>query len=198
MLHNLSWIGELDIDYDMSTYDVDPFEPQSCGLGRIFPLWVQPPNDTRPGFVELPYTIAQDFTVFILLGEKNNAIWRKKLDWIAEKGGMALIKTHPDYMSFNPLDRRIDRYPVEFYTDFLDYVNSRYGNEFWLAHPSAVGKFWRGLQFEHTSRAGSIVAAEALCPSCRRAHAGGWLRDYPTDSATVQPTPCDISLHQLR
>jgi hypothetical protein len=186
MLHNLSWIGELDIDYDISTYDVDPFEPQACGLGRIFPCWVQPPNRKRPGFAELPYTIPQDFTVFILLREKNNAIWRRKLDWIAEKGGMALIKTHPDYMAFSAKDRHIDRYPVEHYTDFLDYVQSRYKDEFWLASPSAVASYWRGLRPEEVPHGNVIAAGGAFCPSCRRACAEGWLSDYPRQTVAAQ------------
>jgi hypothetical protein len=192
MLHNLSWIGELDIDYDISTYDVDPFEPQACGLGRIFPCWVQPPNRKRPGFAELPYTIPQDFTVFILLREKNNAIWRRKLDWIAEKGGMALIKTHPDYMAFSAKDRHIDRYPVEHYTDFLDYVQSRYKDEFWLASPSAVASYWRGLRPEEGSHGNKLATAETLCPSCRRACAEGLLSDYPRRAVAPQ-TACSAT-----
>jgi hypothetical protein len=32
------------------------------------------------------------------MGEKTISIWKKKLDWIVEKGGMALLITHPDYM----------------------------------------------------------------------------------------------------
>ena len=67
MHHNLQWIGELDIEYALSTFDVDPFEPQACGLGRIFPYWVESPNRERPGFVELPYTLPQDFSLFVLL-----------------------------------------------------------------------------------------------------------------------------------
>ena len=98
MHHDLEWISELNIDSDISTFDVDPFEPQACGLGRIFPCWVESPQRDRPGFVELPYTLSQDFTLFILLGHKTNDFWQRKLDWIAGKGGMALIKTHPDYM----------------------------------------------------------------------------------------------------
>ena len=192
MLHNLSWIGDLDIDYAVSTYDVDPFEPQACGLGRIFPCWVQPPDRTRPGFAELPYTIAQDFTVFILLREKNNAIWRRKLDWIAEKGGMALIKTHPDYMAFGAQDRRFDRYPVEHYTDFLDYVQSRYKDEFWLAHPSAVAGYWRGLQPQEVSGGSVMATAGTLCPSCRRACAEGWLSDYPPKVVATR-TACSVT-----
>lgn len=182
MHHNLPWISELDIDFSISTYDVDPFEPQAGGLSRIFPLWVQPPTCGGHGFVEMPYTLPQDFTLFILLGEQSNAIWRRKLDWIADHGGMALIKTHPDYMTFRTDDKRMDRYPVELYTDFLDYVRARYGDQFWLAHPSAVAQYWRGLRPAGVGHVNPIMSQPTFCDSCRRAHAEGWLSQYPRDT----------------
>jgi hypothetical protein len=40
MHHNLEWIGELNITYDASTFDTDPFEPQPDGVGTIFPFAV--------------------------------------------------------------------------------------------------------------------------------------------------------------
>ncbi|MBZ5723520.1 MAG: hypothetical protein LAP87_00845 [Acidobacteriia bacterium] len=188
MHHNLPWIGELEIDYDISTFDVDPFEPQACGLSRIFPYWVQPPAGDGRGFVEMPYTLAQDFTLFILLGEQSNAIWRRKLDWIAEKGGMALIKTHPDYMAFHGDDKRMDRYPVGFYADFLDYVRARYGDEVWLAHPSEVARYWRGLAPAGTGGADAITWQNTFCATCRQAHRAGWLKHYPAP-LTLAGTP---------
>jgi len=33
--------------------------------------------------------------------EKNINIWKHKLDWVASKGGMAFLNTHPDFMNFN-------------------------------------------------------------------------------------------------
>ena len=39
MLRNLEWIKELDIAYDASTFDTDPFEPQPDGVDTIFPFW---------------------------------------------------------------------------------------------------------------------------------------------------------------
>ena len=33
--------------------------------------------------------------------EQNIEIWKNKLNWITEKGGMVLVNTHPDYMNFN-------------------------------------------------------------------------------------------------
>ena len=44
MYHNADWIHDLNIEYDSSTFDTDPFEPQPDGVGTIFPFWVQ--NDS--------------------------------------------------------------------------------------------------------------------------------------------------------
>ena len=77
MHHNLEWIHDLDIKYDASTFDTDPFEPQPDGVGTIFPFWVQG-NNNQKGYVELPYTLPQDFTLFVLMKEKNIEIWKKK------------------------------------------------------------------------------------------------------------------------
>src|SRR6185295_6086223 len=80
MFHNLDWIHALDVSYDASTFDTDPFEPQPDGVGTIFPFWVQR-NGSR-GYVELPYTLPQDSTLFLLLQEKTIDVWTKKLDWV--------------------------------------------------------------------------------------------------------------------
>jgi hypothetical protein len=177
--HNLEWISELDIKYDISTYDTDPFEPQSCALGRIFPFWVKAHHNEPSGFVELPYTLVQDFTLFILMGASSNAIWRRKLDWIAERGGMALIKTHPDYMAFRERDKKMDRYPVELYTDLLDYVRSRYGDDVWIAQPSEVADYWHSLRVEIPETSEPITLHEAMCPACRQGHAEDRFTHYP-------------------
>ncbi|HEY0455767.1 MAG TPA: hypothetical protein VGE41_05295, partial [Verrucomicrobiae bacterium] len=38
MLNNLDWLHALDIQYDASTFDTDPFEPQPQGINTIFPF----------------------------------------------------------------------------------------------------------------------------------------------------------------
>jgi hypothetical protein len=135
MLHNLDWIQDLDLLYDASTFDNDPFEPQPDGVGTIFPFWVQ--SNGVKGYVEMPYTLAQDFTLFVLLKEATIDLWLKKLDWVAEHGGMALVITHPDYMCFDgkPTDQE---YPVDFYARLLKYVMMRYGDDCWFATPREV------------------------------------------------------------
>lgn len=129
MHHNLEWIHELNIEYDCSTFDTDPFEPQSDGVDTIFPFYVVGSNGSS-GYYELPYTLSQDFTTFVLMKEKNTDIWREKLDWIYECEGMVLINTHPDYMNFGDKKLEPDEYPYELYMDFLEYVKSSYRGEY--------------------------------------------------------------------
>ncbi len=100
MLHNLEWIGDLEVEYDASTFDTDPFEPQADGMRTIFPFLVPRTNGRSP-YVELPYTLPQDFTLFVLLGCRDITVWKEKLEWIVSHGGMALLNTHPDYMRFD-------------------------------------------------------------------------------------------------
>lgn len=139
MQHRLGWLHELGVEYDCSTFDVDPFEPQSDGMRTIFPFWVQPPGNK--GFVELPYTLVQDFNLFTILREQSIDIWKKKLDWLAQQGGMALVNTHPDYMCMDGEPQR-DEYPVERYEEFLRYVRDTYAGEFWQALPREVARFY--------------------------------------------------------
>ncbi len=139
MQHRLQWLHSVGMEYDSSTFDTDPFEPEPDGVGTVFPFWVAGSNGS--GYVELPYTLAQDFTLFVLLRERNIDIWKQKLDWIAAHGGMALLATHPDYMSFDDSPAR-DEYPVSHYEDFLVYVRQRYEGTFWSARPRDVARFY--------------------------------------------------------
>jgi hypothetical protein len=92
-------------------------------------------------FIELPYTLPQDFTLFILMREKTIKVWKEKLDWIAEKGGMALLNTHPDYMNFD--DRKCSgaEYPASYYEEFLQYVKNTYQDLYWHVLPREMACF---------------------------------------------------------
>ena len=162
MLRKLEWLHDLDIQYDSSTFDTDPFEPQPEGAGTMFPFWV-PCNASRPkfgdesgtssvgakrkGYVELPYTLAQDSTLFLLLRERSIDIWRRKLAWIAAHGGMALVNVHPDYISFNGGGDSRLQFPVQLYEDLLQHVKLDYEGQYWDALPRDVALLQRNLQF---------------------------------------------------
>jgi hypothetical protein len=212
--HKLDWLHELNIQYDASTFDTDPFEPQSDGVGTIFPFWVprnnasdsidptgresqvasregltdfsniplfhhsnipvandssnssNSINSSNPepsssklqsprssllapgarllsdGYVELPYTLPQDFTLFVIMQEKNIDIWKRKLDWIVENGGMALLDAHPDYIDFDGNNPGLEEYPVHYYEEFLHYIKNKYEGQYWHALPKDIARFW--------------------------------------------------------
>jgi hypothetical protein len=145
MHHNLTWIHDLNIEYDSSTFDTDPFESQPDGMRTIFPLWI-PGNSAPNGYVELPYTLPQDFTLFVLMQEKSIDIWKRKFDWIARNGGMALLITHPDYMNFGGQKQGIEQYPVEYYIEFLEYIKcSKFEGQYWHVLPKDIARFWMNL-----------------------------------------------------
>jgi len=170
MLHNLDWLRDLDVAYDLSTFDTDPFEPQPDGAGTIFPFWVPKaipsPRDVggerdrgrgegagfqhfsvsafqrlgERGYVELPYSLPSDSTLFLLFRERNIAIWEQKLAWIAKHGGMALVNTHPDYMNFE--DRHSSgEFPVRYYEQFLEHIRTHYAGQYWHALPREVAAY---------------------------------------------------------
>ena len=165
MLHKLDWLHELSIQYDASTFDTDPFEPQPDGRHTIFPFWVpapgvqksganrlgasQKPSSTagmlRAGYVELPYTLPQDFTLFLLLREQTPNIWLQKVDWIARHGGMALVNVHPDYLCFDGATPKAMEYPSTHYKALLEYVSQRYDGVFWNTTPRKVAQFFADM-----------------------------------------------------
>ena len=111
-------------------------------MGTIFPFWVSS-QDPQKGYVELPYTLPQDFLLFILMQEKNIDIWKKKLDWIVDHGGMVLFNAHPNYMNFNTTSH-YEEYPARYYEEFLEYIKSKYEGQYWQPLPREVSRFWAG------------------------------------------------------
>ena len=76
MVHrNLEWLQKLDIEYDASCFDYDPYQPFPGGTGSLWPF-------VAGKFVELPYTLPQDHTMFYVLKQKDISIWKKKADWV--------------------------------------------------------------------------------------------------------------------
>ena len=166
--HNFEWLHALDILYEASAFDTDPFEPQSDALGTIFPVqqkWV-------PGreYLVLPYTLPQDFTMFLLFREKDISIWKQKLRWIADHGGMALLISHPDYMSFDG-PPNFDEYHPDLYRDLLSHIKTEYQGEYWHALPQELASFWTrnvsGVADSDSSESGEarkVAAPMGLAP----------------------------------
>jgi len=95
-----SWqlMEQLGFDHDSSYSDVARYEPQSGGSCSLFPFFIG-------DMVELPITLPMDHTLFELLGEGDGRVWFEKAGFLRERGGMALLLTHPDYQ-LEPARRR--------------------------------------------------------------------------------------------
>lgn len=140
MLRNLEWIDKLEIDYDASTFDTDPFEHQPKGAGTIFPYWIKSRISKRKfQYLELPYTLPQDSTLFLLFNDKKVDVWKKKTDWIAKNGGMVLLNSHPDYTGFSSNPGKSE-FPVLIYKDFLNYIRSEYSGRYWHSNPKQLAQ----------------------------------------------------------
>ena len=153
MLHELDWIHDLNVEYDASTFDTDPFEPQPDAAGTIFPFWVPSGAETGPrGYVELPYTLPQDSTMFLILREKSNEIWLRKLDWLAQKGGLALINVHPDYVQFHGEPASSKKFSVDHYVGLLKQVRDKYQGQYWQPLPKEVARYVSAIRPAHRPR----------------------------------------------
>ena len=142
MFHNLDWLGSLNVEYDASTFDTDPFEPQPEGAGTIFPFWVPGPGPGG-GYVELPYTLPQDSTLFLVLREKTIDSWKRKADWLVAQGGMVHLNVHPDYLAFDGRKPAINEFSAGLYEEFLGYIRDTHGAACWNALPREVARFYR-------------------------------------------------------
>jgi glycosyltransferase involved in cell wall biosynthesis len=166
MFHNLEWLHDLDIQYDASTFDTDPFEPQPEGVGTIFPFWREGAHGF--GYVELPYTLPQDSTLFLLFGEPKPDLWLRKLDWVAGHGGMALVNVHPDYVRLAGGAADSRTYPEEFYSRLLQHVREKYGDSVWYARPKDVAAWYAKTDAVRQRRSSSAalraISAEGAAP----------------------------------
>jgi hypothetical protein len=119
-------IATLPFDYDSSYPDTDPFEPQGGGCCSWLPF-------LNGQVVELPITLAQDHTVFVILRRRDATVWMDKAEALRRRGGMALIITHPDYVRLGPI------------SEAYDALLARYSDDptAWRALPGEVSRWWR-------------------------------------------------------
>jgi hypothetical protein len=115
----------LGFDWDSSYPDTDPFEPQNGGCCSLLPFF-------NRDLVELPLTLPQDHTLFVIL-HRDESVWFEKAETIREYGGLALMNTHPDYLSDDRLLAGYERFLRAFESE----------TELWHALPGEVSSWWR-------------------------------------------------------
>jgi len=120
------WMQVLDLEYDLSFFDTDPYEPLPGGTMCIWPFMMG-------RLLELPLTLVEDYTLTAVLGEKTPKVWLDKIDFIERYSGLALMNTHPDYLR--------DATTWQVYAGLLHEMKQRGG--FWHALPRDVARWWR-------------------------------------------------------
>ncbi len=133
---NPDWMVNIPFEYDSSFPDTDPYGPQPGGCLSIFPFFMG-------NLVELPITLAQDHTLFEILGHKDISIWKQKIDWIEKMNGMALVIVHPDYIRQGESRGRDTEsgYSIEYYEELLQHVKSK--GDYWHVLPRDVAEWWK-------------------------------------------------------
>ena len=148
MVHrNLKWIGTLNVDYDSSCFDIDPFQAMPGGVGAPWPFF-------SGKFVELPYTLPQDHTLLVSLMETSPRIWIEKIEFLRGIAGMALLVTHPDYLD---TPGRLD-----VYRRLLEHLAEQH--DIWHALPREVSDWWRQrdqIQIDSTGDTLQLVGPSA-------------------------------------
>jgi hypothetical protein len=120
------WMQMLKIEYDRSFFDTDPYEAIAGGVMTIWPYSIG-------HFIELPYTLEQDYTLTTICGERTPRLWLDKTDFIQKYHGMALVITHPDYLK-TPSVQQI-------YGDFLQTIKEKY--TYWHTLSRDAARWWR-------------------------------------------------------
>jgi hypothetical protein len=135
----------LKFDYDSSYPDTDPFEPLAGGSCSWLPFF-------NEQLVELPITLPQDHTLFVILQQRGAGAWIEKTSYLRDRGGMALLITHPDY--------HLDGALGAAYSELI----STFGSDetAWHALPRDIAAWWRRrAETSIHNRAGSWVPVGA-------------------------------------
>lgn len=116
----------LEFDYDSTYSQSDPYEPQPGGSCTWLPFMIA-------DMVELPITLPQDHTLFVILQHPDGQTWLETTALLRERGGMALLLTHPDYLR-SDVPRQAYRRLLETYADDVTA---------WRPLPRELSAWWR-------------------------------------------------------
>jgi hypothetical protein len=132
MYRRQEWFAALEFSYDMSVPNVAHLEPQRGGCCTVMPYFI---GDV----LELPLTIAQDYSVFHVLGDYSTRLWLEQIACIVEQNGLVSSITHPDYL-IEPRARDV-------YVELLGHLRDlRDQDGLWVAPPAEIDGWWRTRQ----------------------------------------------------
>ena len=129
MYREQEWFGAFKFSYDMSVPNAAHLEPQRGGCCTVMPYFVG-------DILELPLTMAQDYTLFFILNDYSTTLWRDQIRLITQRHGLVSVITHPDYL--------VGSAEREVYVELLRHLaDLREQRGLWMALPGEINKWWR-------------------------------------------------------
>jgi len=123
------WLEALDIAFDMSIPNVGHLEAQRGGCCTVMPYFIG-------DIVELPLTTTQDYSLFHILQDFSNDVWKNQMESLMGRHGLMSFIVHPDYLE-GDRERQV-------YRKLLDHlVSLREGGRCWVTLPGDVERWWR-------------------------------------------------------
>jgi hypothetical protein len=129
LYRNPDWYQALAIAYDMSFPNAGHLEVQRGGCCTVMPYFIG-------DIVELPLTTTQDYSLFHVVRDFSNAIWKTQIESIIARHGLVSFIAHPDYLSEDAARQA--------YRALLDSLSRlREAGRCWIALPGEVERWWR-------------------------------------------------------
>jgi hypothetical protein len=129
LYRNPEWYDALEFAFDMSIPNVAHLDPQHGGCCTVMPYFIGE-------VLEIPVTTVQDYMLFYILNTRSTDLWKKQLDLILGKNGLASFIVHPDYLLQNDT--------VSVYEKLLSYLRElRNRKAIWFALPTDIDSWWR-------------------------------------------------------
>jgi hypothetical protein len=129
MYRNQDWYDVFEFSYDMSVPNVAHLEPMRGGCCTVMPYFVGK-------IVELPLTLAQDYSVFHIMDDYSIDLWKQQLALLRRRNGLMSFITHPDYL-IDPRARNV-------YESLLDFLREMIAQEkIWNACCGEIDRWWR-------------------------------------------------------
>src|SRR3989442_1206882 len=123
------WYEALEIAYDMSIPNAGHLEIQRGGCCTVMPYFIGE-------ILELPLTTTQDYSLFHILKDFSNDVWKNQIESVMSRHGLLSFIVHPDYLV-------VDR-AEQSYRALLDRLSElREAGSCWVALPREVERWWR-------------------------------------------------------
>ena len=128
LYRKIDWFSSLKFSYDMSVPSVAHLDPQRGGCCTVTPYFIG-------DILELPLTTIQDYSLFNIIGNFSIDLWKRQMDLILQKNGLATFLIHPDYI--------IGRTTWGIYKSLLEYLTRICADRHvWWPLPRDVHAWW--------------------------------------------------------